>query len=84
MKGTLRHSGILVKSLEESEPIYRALGFLPVSREKLEVLKMEDLRGNQIELVQGNWKPHIAVNWYETPDKNLVEVVHEHHRRDRD
>lgn len=77
MKGTLRHVGILVKSLEESEPVYRALGFLPISREKLEVLKMEDLQGNVIELVQGNWHPHIAVNWYADPDQNYVEVVKE-------
>lgn len=38
---------------------------------------MEDERGNMIELVQGNWSPHIAVNWYKDPDGNLVEVVHE-------
>ena len=72
MKGTFRHTGILVKSLKEAEPIYRALGFLPISHEKLEVLKMEDERGNVIELVQGKWKPHIAVNWYADPDGNLV------------
>jgi hypothetical protein len=39
------------------------------------VLKMTDLKGNVIELVQGNWHPHIAVNWYEDRDGNYVEVV---------
>ena len=77
MRGKLRHAGVLVKSLEESEPIYRAIGFLPIRREKLEVLKMEDEAGNVIELVQGNWHPHIAVNWYSDPDGNYVEVVNE-------
>lgn len=30
-----------------------------------------------IELVQGNWHPHIAVNWFEDLDGNYVEVVNE-------
>ena len=38
---------------------------------------MEDEAGNVIELVQGNWHPHIAVNWYSDPDGNYVEVVNE-------
>lgn len=77
MKGTLRHAGILVKSLDVSEPIYRSLGFRTISREKLEVLKMEDEKGNMIELVQGNWHPHIAVNWAEDTDGNYIEFVRE-------
>ena len=71
----LRHAGILVRDLDESEKIYRFLGFQPISREKLEVLKMGDPAGRIIELVQGNWHHHIAVNWYETPDGNYVEMV---------
>jgi len=38
---------------------------------------MEDEAGNVIELVQGNWHPHIAVTWYSDPDGNYVEVVNE-------
>ena len=77
MHATLRHAGILVKSIEKAKETYLALGFQEVSREKLEVLKMTDQKGNIIELVEGRWHPHIAVNWYEDPDENYIEVVSE-------
>jgi len=77
MHASLRHSGILVKDLEKAKATYLSLGWLEVSREKLEVLKMTDLKGNVIELVQGNWPPHLAVNFYDDADGNRIEVVEE-------
>mgnify|MGYP001615278597 CR=1 FL=1 len=75
-QATLRHAGILVKDLDEAAIIYQALGFKPISREKLEVIKMADEDGKLIELVQGeNWHPHIAVNWYSDGQGNYIEVV---------
>lgn len=75
---TLRHCGILVKCLERATVDYKRLGFLPVGPvEHLRVQKMRDVNGGVIELVQGNWQPHIAVNWYEDDDKNLIETVRE-------
>lgn len=38
---------------------------------------MTDLKGNVIELVQGNWPPHLAVNFYDDADGNRIEVVEE-------
>jgi len=86
MPGTLRHVGMLVKDLDMAIEIYQQLGFVAVSRENLEVVKMRDKKGQTIELVKGNWNPHIAVDWYEDPDGNFVEIVHDdrHHSRDRD
>ncbi len=73
---TLRHVGILVKDLEESMKQYKALGFSQcASIETLRVVKMKDCEGNMIELVCGNWNPHIAVNWVADRDGNLIEVV---------
>lgn len=77
MHVSLRHTGILVKDLDKAKKTYGSLGFQEVSREKLEVLKMTDLKGNMIELVQGNWPPHLAVNWYDDGQGNLIEVVEE-------
>ncbi len=77
MRGTLRHAGILVKDLEESMAIYEQAGFKKVEVEMLTVVKMADKNGAMIELVQGNWHPHIAVNWYEDPDGNYIETVEE-------
>ena len=75
MIATFRHAGILVKNLEEAQKTYRTLGFKQVAAiETLRVLKMADKYNNIIELVQGNWHPHIAVNWYEGPDGNYIEV----------
>lgn len=39
------------------------------------MLKMADPTGKVIELVQGNWHPHIAVNWYDDGQGNRVECV---------
>ncbi len=75
MNAVLRHAGILVKNLEEAKEIYSQLGFREVNREKLEVLKMQDEAGNLIELVCGNWHPHIAVNWFDDGQGNYIEEV---------
>lgn len=77
-KITLRHVGILVENLEEARKTYETLGFkqfCPI--ENLKVLKMADENGALIELVQGNWPAHIAVNWYSDGQGNRVEVVEE-------
>jgi hypothetical protein len=36
---------------------------------------MRDSRGNVIELIEGNYHPHIAVNWLEDEDGNWIELV---------
>ena len=77
MIATLRHVGILVKDLEKAKQMYLSLGFREIERERLEVIKMCDVSGNTIELVKGNWKPHVAVNWYSDGQGNLIEVVEE-------
>ena len=78
MQGSLRHAGILVKNLETATKTYQALGFTPLEPiEILRVQKMTDSNGAMIELVEGNWHPHVAVNWYETEDGNYIETVKE-------
>ena len=74
---TLRHAGVLVKNLESAIEEYRNLGFKPLEIEELRVCKMTDGNGNMIELVQGNWHPHLAVNWYEDDSGNYIETVRE-------
>lgn len=52
------------------------MGFKPVQPiESLRVLKMADKNGAVIELVEGNWHPHLAVNWLEDEDGNYIETV---------
>lgn len=77
MHATLRHAGVLVKDLESAIDEYRRLGFSPLEIETLRVCKMTDGNGNTIELVQGNWHPHLAVNWYEDDSGNYIETVEE-------
>jgi catechol 2,3-dioxygenase-like lactoylglutathione lyase family enzyme len=43
--------------------------------ETLLVQKMRDEAGNVIELIEGNYHPHIAVNWLEDEDGNWIELV---------
>ena len=75
-KVNLRHAGILVEDLAEAVLTYQELGFERAGKpEGLLVQKMIDGKGNVIELVKGNWHPHIAVNWYDDGQGNYVEVV---------
>lgn len=72
----LRHVGILVKDLSRAVNLYRKMGFILMGDvEALRVQKMIDKDGKIFELVQGNWNPHIAVNWYRDEDGNLIELV---------
>jgi len=77
MPGTLRHAGILVKDLETEIKQWQAFGFEPLEVECLRVCKMTDKNGAMIELVEGNWHPHLAVNWYEDDNGNYLETVEE-------
>ena len=77
MPGTLRHAGILVKDLEKAIQTYQELGYQPLEIEKIRVVKMTDKNGAMIELVEGKWHPHIAVNWYHDGQGNYVEIVKE-------
>ena len=77
MHASLRHAGILVKDLNKARETYIALGFSPLEVETIRVLKMTDRNGAMIELVEGNWHPHIAVNWFDDGDGNYIEVVKE-------
>lgn len=80
---TLRHAGVLVKDLNNARVVYEQMGYTPVAPiETLCVLKMRDAEGATIELVQGNWHPHIAVNWLADEDGNYIEIVEE--KRDED
>jgi catechol 2,3-dioxygenase-like lactoylglutathione lyase family enzyme len=58
----------VVKNLDRSVQFYRGLGFYPVqgSREiwdgaTLNIMKMGTV-GGVLELVEGVWRPHIAIN----------------------
>ena len=75
---SLRHAGILVKDLEKAIKNYQRVGFQPLEPiETLRVQKMTDSKGQMIELVEGNWHPHIAVNWFKDDDGNYIEIVKE-------
>jgi hypothetical protein len=39
------------------------------------VVKLQDPKGNIIELLSGKWKPHLAINLYEDDAGNLIETV---------
>jgi predicted lactoylglutathione lyase len=73
----LRHCGLMVKSIEDSKATYEALGFKEESRGQFRTLKMVNKYGQRIELVEGDYKAHIAVNWAEDLWGNLIEITKE-------
>lgn len=36
---------------------------------------MKDRKGRVMELLQGNWHPHVAVEWWEDESGNYIEFV---------
>jgi hypothetical protein len=45
---------------------------------------MRDSKNQTVELVQGRWHPHLAVEWFEDESGNYIEEVrHKHNRRNR-
>ena len=77
MKGTLRHVGLVVKNLKTATHTYCQLGFKVTERETIKVVKLQDPKGNIIELLSGKWKSHLAINLYEDEAGNLIEMVEE-------
>jgi catechol 2,3-dioxygenase-like lactoylglutathione lyase family enzyme len=94
MKGIVRHWGIPCQNLERSISWYRHFGVhdLQFSTEiwttdfyktggtehKLKIVKMRDDSGNILELIQNDWKPHIALTLYEgTMDDLWLEFAKE-------
>lgn len=76
--GTLRHVGVKVNNIRDGVKDYERLGFkicAPV--EVVRVQKMIDRKGGMIELIEGNYNPHVAVNWFEDSSGNLIELVTE-------
>jgi hypothetical protein len=52
------------------------MGFKPIGEvENLRAIKLRDEKGAVIELIQGNWHDHLAVNFYEDEDGTFLEVV---------
>ncbi len=79
MQGKLRHTGILVTNLHQAEEFYRSLGFKTFlkSKEKwdgqeLEIYKMVDWSGGTLELVKGNWHPHLAITLH--PNESIDDL----------
>ena len=68
MRATWRHQGIVVKDLAKGIEEYKHLGFRirkrtfeTISGRKLKIVKMRDGDKNEIELIEGDWEPHLAV-----------------------
>ena len=69
MDAKLRHVGVMCKNLQESMRFYQQFGFQKMSQrmvmeewagKKLKILKLAN-PGGMIELIEGDWKPHIAL-----------------------
>jgi len=46
-----------------------------IERETIKVVKLQDSKGNMVELLSGKWKSHLAIDLYEDDAGNLVEVI---------
>jgi len=58
----MRHVCMIVKDSQRAIRWYQKLGFLP-SADKDETWGQEQLEVTKLELIQGNWKPHMALTF---------------------
>ena len=81
MQGKLRHVGVMCKNLQESMRFYQQFGFQKMSQKvameewagkKLKILKLANPSGT-IELIEGDWKPHVALTLIEGTMDDLWE-----------
>jgi catechol 2,3-dioxygenase-like lactoylglutathione lyase family enzyme len=69
-----RHTGLIVKNLNKSIKFYEGLG-LKLKQRRVEVwddhiLKIAKM--GQLELVQGQWRPHLCFEVDEIPDGKII------------
>lgn len=71
----IRHFGIIAKEEKETVEFYKKLGFKIIKKtiEKwlnhdLSIVKMQNDDGQIIELIMGDWQPHIALTSDRTPN----------------
>jgi len=77
MHANLRHVGWKVTNLDLAIAEYRRLGFEPLEVETIRLCKLTNKHGLTIELIEGAYDPHLAVNWYRDESGNLFEIVEE-------
>lgn len=70
METKIRHLGLVVTDLKQALKFYQKFGFTKLTvrgsterwgKEELKVQKLINSKGEVLELIQGNWKPHIAL-----------------------
>ena len=73
-KITLRHIAVIVNDLRESKKYFEGLGYKEIHREKFQVVKMRNQKGDMFELIKGQFYAHVCVNFYETKSGQYLEV----------
>ncbi len=77
METKIRHLGLVVTDLKQALRFYQRFGFVKLikrgsterwGKEELKVLKLIKSKGEILELIQGNWKPHIALTMISKED----------------
>ena len=75
--GKLRHVGWKVQNLEQEIRNWQGMGYEPLEVESFRTCKMTNKFGMTIELIEGDYDPHVSVNWYRDENDNLFELVEE-------
>ena len=73
----IRHVGIKVRDLGESVKEYMRIGFIPYCDPEVIYLQKMERDGVIIELIEGNYDPHVSVDWFRDANGNLIEMVRE-------
>ena len=75
MFGKIRHVGIQTTDMEQSIEAWRGRGFEPLEVKDFRCCKVVNKDGMVMELIEGDYDPHISVNWVRDEDDNLFELV---------
>ena len=73
--GELRHVGIQSTDLEHDIRHWQSIGFEPLEVKTFRCCKVTNKFGVTMELIEGDYDPHLSVNWYRDANDNLFELV---------
>ena len=75
--GEIRHVGVQSTDLERDIKTWQAAGFEPLEVKEFRCCKVVSKFGVTMELIEGDYDAHLAVNWYRDENDNLFELVEE-------
>jgi len=71
----IRHVGIQTTDMQRDIELWRSAGFEVMELKQFKCCKVVNADGLTMELIEGDYDPHLSVNWVRDESDNLFELV---------